>query len=64
MFYAFISVHSLHSHGREKPKFIAKEGMETQQHLQNTYDDATRTTKVMKDGNQVSYSRSVFVNYM
>ncbi|THU74204.1 hypothetical protein C4D60_Mb04t30900 [Musa balbisiana] len=41
---------------REKPKFIAKEGMETQQHLQNTYDDATRTTKVMKDGNQVSYS--------
>ncbi|CAL9077216.1 unnamed protein product [Musa acuminata var. zebrina] len=41
---------------REKPKFIAKEGMETQQHLQNNYDDATRTTKVMKDGNQVSYS--------
>ncbi|KAJ8513144.1 hypothetical protein OPV22_003578 [Ensete ventricosum] len=41
---------------REKPKFISKEGMETQQHLQNTYDDATRTTKVMKDANQVSYS--------
>ncbi|URD95609.1 hypothetical protein MUK42_35358 [Musa troglodytarum] len=41
---------------REKPKFTAKEGMETQQHLQNAYDDATRTTKVTKDANQVSYS--------